>query len=43
MVGLLGGGQARVSIFNGATHGDVPRLTYLDKEVIDWLCFKDVE
>lgn len=43
MVGLLGGGQARVSIFNGATHGDVPRLTYLDKEVMDWLCFKDVE
>lgn len=41
MVGLLNNDLARVTIFNGATHGDVPRLTYLDEEVMDWLCFKD--
>ena len=41
MVGLLNNDLARVSIFNGATHVDVPRLTYLDKDVMDWLCFKD--
>lgn len=41
MVELLNCESARVTVFSGATHTDVPLLTYLDQEVMDWLCFKD--
>ncbi len=43
LVALLDSDTAKVTIFNGATHADVPKLTYLDEAVMDWLCFKDVK
>lgn len=34
-----GGGDARLTVFEGATHFDVPTLAYFDSElnVLDWL------
>ena len=34
-----GGGNARLTVFEGATHFDVPTLAYFDSElnVLDWL------